>query len=304
MIRQTDLQVQGNEKFGELQTTHPIVQTGSFQTVESYVLYLLHRKAYDHAAEIAGGKSLLDWGCNDGYGIEVMRPNVGQIAGLDSAEMSILAAHRRLPDLHSSVRLYNGNRLPFPPGTFDIVTSFQVIEHVGDLKTYFSHILEALKPAGIAIFTTPNKNLRLDPGDKPWNPYHVREFAPSELRELLACYFSTAEVQGMRATPEMDSIERKRCQAAKSAAKRAVKRATERVLPEYWQVRSSMISQLKSILPELVSNLIRGLVRPRGQQSAPKNVGEDVLNRFSTKDLFYSDSDLDDALDLMAICTK
>src|SRR6266404_2512009 len=170
MTHQSEFQAQGNEKVGELQTTHPIVQTGSFHTVESYVLYLLHRKAYDQAAEIADGKSLLDWGCNDGYGIEVMRSHVAQIAGLDSAEMSISAAHRRLPDLHSSVRLYDGHRLPFLPGTFDVVTSFQVIEHIGDLKTYLSHILEALKPSGIAIFTTPNKNLRLNPGDKPWNP--------------------------------------------------------------------------------------------------------------------------------------
>jgi len=296
MTRQGDLRARGNEKVGELQTTHPIVQTGSFSTVESYVLYLLHRKAYEHAAEIASGKSLLDWGCNDGYGMELMRSYVAQIAGLDSADTAILAAHRRLPDLHSNIRLYDGKGLPFPPGSFDVVTSFQVIEHVGDLKTYLLHILEALKSGGIAIFTTPNRNLRLDPGDKPWNPYHVREFAPSDLRELLAQFFSTVEMRSLRATPEMEFIERSRCEASKRAAKR--------ILPPYWQVRSAIITQLKSILPEAVLNRIRALAHLRGEQTVPKKLGKDVLSRFSTQSAFYLESDLDAALDLMAICTK
>jgi len=296
MKPQSDPQVRGNEKFEELQTTHPIVQTGAFSTLESYVLYLLHGKAYEHAAEIARGKSCLDWGCNDGYGMELMRPHVQLIAGLDSAEISILAAHQRFPDLQSNIRLYDGKRLPFPPGSFDVVTSFQVIEHVGDLKTYLSHILEALKPGGIAIFTTPNRNLRLNPGDKPWNLYHVREFAPSELKELLAPCFSTVKMRGLRATPEIESIERKRCEGSKRAAKR--------ILPPYWQVRSTIITQLKSILPEPVLRQMRGLVRLRGEQTAPKEIGKDVLRRFSTNSIFYSDYDLDDALDLMAICKK
>jgi SAM-dependent methyltransferase len=296
MNPQSELLVPGNEKFGKVQTTHPIVQTDAFSTVESYVLYLLHRKAYEYAAQIARGKSCLDWGCNDGYGMDLMRPYVTQIAGLDSSETSILAAHRRLPDLQSNVRLYDGKRLPFPPGSFDVVTSFQVIEHVSDLETYLSHILEALKSGGRAIFTTPNRNLRLDPGDQPWNPYHVREFGSSELKELLATCFSTVEIWGLRAMPEMESIERKRCERSKRAAKR--------ILPPYWQVRSTVIAQLKSVLPGPVLRQMRGLVRLRGGQATPKKLDKNVLSKFSTKSVFYSASDLDNALDLMAICTN
>jgi hypothetical protein len=101
---------------------------------------------------------------------------------------------------------------------------------------------------------------------------------------------------GLRATPEIESIERKRCEASKRTAKR--------LLPPYWQVRSTMITQLKNILPEPVLRQMRGLVRLRGEQTAPKEIGKDVLSRFSTNSLFYSGTDLDDALDLMAICKK
>jgi SAM-dependent methyltransferase len=289
-------QQRGDENFGELQTVHPIVPTGSFSTVEDYVLYLLHRKAYEYAAEIASGRSLLDWGCNNGYGMELMRPYVAQIAGLDSAETAILAARRRLPDLQSNIRLYDGNGLPFRPGSFDVVTSFQVIEHVGDLKTYLSHILKALKPGGMAIFTTPNRELRLNPGDRPWNPYHVREFSPSDLKELLARFFSAVEMQGLRAAPAMDSIERSRCEARRTEA--------NRILPPYQRARLTMTTQLKRLLPEPVSNRIRWLVHLRREQIIPETLGTDILSKFSTQMAFYSRSDLNVALDLMAICTK
>jgi len=189
-----------------------------------------------------------------------MRPHVGQMAGLDLAEHSILAARHRMPDLESSIRLYDGDRLPFPPGTFDVVTSFQVIEHVGDYKKYFSHVLEALKPGGLAIFTTPNKDLRLDPGDKPWNPFHVREFTASELKELLHSWFSSVEIRGLHATPEMEAIERRRCEVSKNSQK-----AT---LHPYWKVRTAFLTGIKTVLPEsLVMRLRRLLAPPRGTQS-------------------------------------
>ena len=278
----------------DLQTTHPIVPTNCFPTVEAYVLYLLHKKAYEQAAEIAQNKSLLDWGCNDGYGIELLRPFVSEIAGLDSAEVSVKAAHRRLPDMVSMIRLYDGTRLPFPAGSFDVVTSFQVIEHVSDLDTYLAHIVEALKTDGVAIFTTPNKRLRLFPGDRPWNPYHVREFLPSELRQLISQYFSSVELLGLRATPEIESIERKRCEAAKAA---------NHISTPPSKFRSTIVAGLKKFLPGLTSAKLRRLLDWNETRSG-RNKVDLLTTNFSTKDMFYSDKDVDNALDLMAVCAK
>jgi hypothetical protein len=75
-------------------------------------------------------------------------------------------------------------------------------------------------------------------------------------------------------------------------------------VPPYQRVRSTMITQLKRILPEPVSDRIRWLAHLRGEQIAPKKLGKDVLSKFATQSAFYSDSDLDVALDLMALCTK
>lgn len=278
----------------DLQTTHPVVPTNCFPTIEDYVIYLLHKKAYEKAAEIARNKCLLDWGCNDGYGIELLRPFVSEIAGLDSAEASIAAAHRRLPDIADMIRLYNGTCAPFPSGSFDVVTSFQVIEHVSDLDTYFAQIVEALKPDGVAVFTTPNKNLRLFPGDTPWNPYHVREFLPSELRQLASQYFSSVELLGLRATPEIESIERKRCEAAKIANHLSTPSS---------RFRSIIVTRIKKFLPGLTLAKLRRLLY-RDKTQIERDKFDFVATDFSTGDMFYSDKDVDNALDLMAVCAK
>jgi SAM-dependent methyltransferase len=280
----------------DLQTTHPIVRTNSFATVESYISYLLHRKAYEYAGEMMRERSLLDWGCNDGYGLELLKGFTSQLAGLDSAEDSVRAARQRLPELSSMIQIYDGARLPFPASSFDVVTSFQVIEHVTDLRTYLSHIVEVLKQGGVAIFTTPNKLLRLDPGDKPWNPFHVREFLPSELRELLSCHFATVDLRGLRGTPEIESIERKRCAASKKAAKQ--------LLPPFWKVRSAAVATTKRILPEVISERLRGLLRPTQPSAIAQQLSGEVLSNFSTSDMFYSTEDIENALDLMAVCSK
>lgn len=48
------------------------------------------------------------------------------------------------------------SRLPFPPETFDLVTSNMVFEHLSDPESQLSEIFRVLKPSGSLIFHTPN----------------------------------------------------------------------------------------------------------------------------------------------------
>src|SRR5262245_14333530 len=96
-----------------IQIDHPLVSTEEFGTPEGIVLVLMDRKAYEEAGELAAGKTVLDWGCNDGYGLELMKARVSSVAGLDSAPHCIEAAQDRLPDVADSIRLYDGGIVPF-----------------------------------------------------------------------------------------------------------------------------------------------------------------------------------------------
>lgn len=78
----------------------------------------------------------------------------------------------------------------YPPGHFDVVCSFEVIEHVIDPRAELSRMLEVLRPGGAFYVTTPNFNClarRLQPGT--WNianyPEHLAYFTPRTLDMLL-----------------------------------------------------------------------------------------------------------------------
>src|SRR5690606_30463031 len=75
---------------------------------------------------------------------------------------------------------------------YDVVVSFQVIEHIRDDKLFLKEIARVLKPGGVALITTPNRKMSLTR-----NPWHVREYLDHELRDLARQYFHSVEMKGI-----------------------------------------------------------------------------------------------------------
>ena len=74
------------------------------------------------------GLSVLDVGCGTGTTDRHLVDHVGSLCGVDvSREMLVLAAHN-VPD--ASYEWYNGEKLPFPDGSFDIAVAICVLHHV------------------------------------------------------------------------------------------------------------------------------------------------------------------------------
>ena len=82
--------------------------------------------------------------------------------------------------------------LPLRGRSFDLVVSFQVIEHLEDPSHYLSAIAGFLAEDGLAILTTPN--VAMSDGV---NPYHVHEYAGEELSECLRAHFHEVELLGV-----------------------------------------------------------------------------------------------------------
>jgi 2-polyprenyl-3-methyl-5-hydroxy-6-metoxy-1,4-benzoquinol methylase len=128
-----DTMNEGTNMFGrhgddaEPQQRHPMVQTSGFGSAEELVLYLIHHRAYEEAARLLRGRSILDWGCNNGYGIEVMaRLGCSMVAGLDVSATAIESARMRLGP-SCELHLYDGHSLPVERASFDAVTCFQCV---------------------------------------------------------------------------------------------------------------------------------------------------------------------------------
>ena len=148
-----------------------------------------HEAAYEIARQRLPTGRVLDLGCGTGYGAHRLARDHPHVFGLDRIfpERRNRGAARFLrADLHG---------IPLAPRSFDLVASFQVIEHLADPAPYLEAIASLISEEGQAIITTPN--ILMSDGV---NPYHVHEYRSDELEALLKRYFASVEMLGIGAS--------------------------------------------------------------------------------------------------------
>lgn len=147
-----------------------------------------HFPRYGMAARMAQGARVLDLGCGTGYGTAQLGEVAKSVVGMDIAEEAIKWARQthRNPKLTFERRSDLGQG--FPKGSFDLVTCFEMIEHVDhkmQLDTIRS-ISNMLTPGGKLVISTPDPRFTAPYGH---NPYHLREMTEPEFLELLQVGF-------------------------------------------------------------------------------------------------------------------
>ncbi len=147
-----------------------------------------HLPRYALAKTLTAGKTVLDFGCGTGYGAALMADTAAHVTGLDidGAAVEWATSNHRKPNL--TFRRQDDLGASLPAKSFDLVTCFEMIEHV-DFKMQqdtVANIARLLKDDGLFIISTPNPAVTALYGA---NPYHIREMNEDELRELLAPHF-------------------------------------------------------------------------------------------------------------------
>ena len=178
-------------------TTERIIVENSQSDQESYLLYLMHVVTYKYSLGYVTGKKVLDYGCGSGYGTALISDACSQIFGVDVSAEAIAHAtgHFSAPNLsYREIKQAEVAPLPFPDSSFDVVLSFQVIEHVKDVSAYLREIERVLAPAGCVLIATPDRSSRLFSFQKPWNMWHLREYTQSQFYDELASHFSNVKV--------------------------------------------------------------------------------------------------------------
>lgn len=97
------------------------------------------------------GKDILEIGASDGYVASVLSGSAN-VTAIDIAEV---------PDARFPVTIYDGRRLPFRNGQFDILFSSHVLEHIRHLHEFHNEMRRVLRPEGIAIHIVPSASWRL-----------------------------------------------------------------------------------------------------------------------------------------------
>jgi len=320
---------------------HPLIEDVPPATPAEHCLRLMHLRAYDEAVRHASGRDVLDVGCNTGYGTMRFVPVARSVVGVDVSPRAIEAARQRTADGRPEFVLSSGFDLPFGDAEFDLVTSFQVLEHVPEPHAFLANLLRVTRPGGQIILATPNAAIRLDPGMTPWNRFHVHEYVAGELRDLLLGVFPTVQVLGMFGEPALYETEIRRVDAARQRIRRKIEAEARRAAAAEATARRRAaaagpsatrplpIRVARAVLPRPVRAWLRSIIRPPA--SAPRPASSrttepaapvraavtpataaspaevrptdlEAFLRYTVDDLYYDESDLDRAMDLLAIC--
>lgn len=169
-----------------------------------YLVYCMHVATYDFARAFVRDAEVLDFGCGTGYGAKILSAHADSIVGVDISGEAI--AEARTPPVPDNVTFevmapIEQEPLPHDDDTFDVVLSFQVIEHVPDVDVYLREIRRVLRPGGRFVCATPDRTVRLHPRQRPWNVFHLDEFSPQQMDAMMRSAFGEVDVYGMTSTP-------------------------------------------------------------------------------------------------------
>jgi 2-polyprenyl-3-methyl-5-hydroxy-6-metoxy-1,4-benzoquinol methylase len=233
-------------------------------------------KAYVIAANYVGG-DVLEVGCGEGRGLELILPKSKTFTAIDKIAPVIDELQKKFP--HCTFKSMN-----IPPfggladNTYDSVISFQVIEHIKNDDLFLAEIQRVLKPGGIALLTTPNRKMSLSR-----NPWHIREYLPKELETLARKYFPDVKLKGISGNAKV--------MAYYEQNKRSVERITRF---DFLKLQYRLPASLLRIPYELLN---------RWNRNALKAGNDSLVADIHHEDYIVVD-DAEDALDLLLMVRK
>ncbi len=178
---------------------HELAFTGERFTPECVrEIWYEHVHRYALARQVAGGKRVLDVACGEGYGSAIIAPAARTVTGIDISSEAVRHARLRYGLLpNASFREGDATRLDLGDERFDLVLSFETLEHVEAQDDLVAGLAAALAPGGCMMISSPDKANYSDATGYR-NEFHVRELYRDELSALLSRHFRVVRLYGQR----------------------------------------------------------------------------------------------------------
>lgn len=157
-----------------------------YPNVDDRILW--HHKQALNFIENTAGKNVkvLDVGCFDGFFVRRMRDRGIDAYGVDFNRRAIADGVQRF-SLEDRLSSKSAAEILAEGGRFDIITMFEVIEHLEEFTQVINDCIALLNTGGHLIISAPNNNMTWRPPlDFP--PHHLSRFCPKSLERLAATH--------------------------------------------------------------------------------------------------------------------
>lgn len=172
-------------------------------TGERFTPECVREMAYEHwhryawAAELVAGREVLDAACGEGYGSHLLAARAKSVTGLDVSEDAV--SHARERYCRDNLRFARGDatQLPYADDSFDVVVSFETLEHLDAQEALLAEFRRVLRPDGFLVISSPDRKAYSDETGYD-NPFHVRELYRDELETLVSNAFPAFRLFGQK----------------------------------------------------------------------------------------------------------
>lgn len=154
----------------------------------------MHLNRYNFSLSFVKNKTVVDIACGEGYGSNLLAQNAKNVLGIDIDQNSIEHAKNKYKKDNLSFLIGSAEKIEASDNSIDVLVSFETIEHVKESvqKNFISEAHRILKPEGIFIVSTPDKDI----SGEGHNEFHIHELNKKEFLNMLQVHFKKIDLYG------------------------------------------------------------------------------------------------------------
>ena len=162
----------------------------------SPITIMRYNELLDKMEPLRKNNRLIDVGCGIGYFLDVAKQRGWEVYGTEYTDNAIEICTKK------GIKMQQGalDSKNYEPGYFDVVTSFEVMEHINNPNIEVEHFNKILRPGGLLYITTPNFNgFSRHIAKADWNivnyPEHLSYYTPKTIKWLMNLHgFKTKKI--------------------------------------------------------------------------------------------------------------
>ncbi len=154
----------------------------------------IHLNRYFTAKQYVAGKRVLDVACGEGYGSKLLKSwGAESVVGVDISESALQVANSKFAEEGITFLHHSAEELPFESNSFDVVVSFETIEHLEHPEKFLEEISRVVKFNGTVLISCPNDSYYEKNEQDYSNPFHKRQYTWFEFKEIAEKFLGAGE---------------------------------------------------------------------------------------------------------------